>query len=149
MKRKIYSPGQNINRRIFVKQTSLGIGALGLGLAACSSPKQEGAGSPAKEEVKKLGVALVGLGNYATNQLAPALQHTEHCYLAGIVTGTKEKGKKSRSGRINTAFRKAIFITTTITIVSRKIKILISFMWFFPIPCMRNIAFVVLKRAST
>ena len=39
----------------------------------------------------KLGVALVGLGNYATNQLAPALQQTEHCYLAGIVTGTPSK----------------------------------------------------------
>ncbi len=28
----------------------------------------------------KLGIALVGLGNYATNQLAPALQQTEECY---------------------------------------------------------------------
>ena len=40
---------------------------------------------------KKLGVALVGLGNYATGQLAPALQQTKHCYLAGIVTGTPSK----------------------------------------------------------
>jgi predicted dehydrogenase len=40
---------------------------------------------------KKLGVALVGLGSYATGQLAPALQETEHCYLAGIVTGTPAK----------------------------------------------------------
>jgi predicted dehydrogenase len=39
----------------------------------------------------KLGIALVGLGNYATNQLAPALQQTEHCYVAGIVTGTPSK----------------------------------------------------------
>lgn len=39
----------------------------------------------------KLGIALVGLGNYATNQLATALQQTEHCYLAGIVTGTPSK----------------------------------------------------------
>lgn len=39
----------------------------------------------------KLGVALVGLGNYAEGQLAPALQQTEHCYLAGIVTGTPAK----------------------------------------------------------
>ncbi len=42
-------------------------------------------------EKKKLGVALVGLGGYATGQLAPALQQTEHCYLAGIVTGTPSK----------------------------------------------------------
>lgn len=40
---------------------------------------------------KKLGIALVGLGRYATGQLAPALQETKHCYLAGIVTGTSEK----------------------------------------------------------
>ncbi len=39
----------------------------------------------------KLGIALVGLGNYATGQLGPALLQTEHCYLAGIVTGTPSK----------------------------------------------------------
>ena len=42
---------------------------------------------------KKLGVALVGLGGYSTYQLAPALQDTAHCYLAGIVTGTPAKEK--------------------------------------------------------
>lgn len=42
----------------------------------------------------KLGIALVGLGNYSAGQLAPALQQTEHCYLAGIVTGTPEKEKQ-------------------------------------------------------
>jgi predicted dehydrogenase len=42
----------------------------------------------------KLGIALVGLGNYAGGQLAPALQLTSHCYLAGIVTGTPEKEKQ-------------------------------------------------------
>jgi predicted dehydrogenase len=42
----------------------------------------------------KLGIALVGLGTYATEQLAPALEKTEHCYLSGIVTGTPEKAAK-------------------------------------------------------
>ena len=41
----------------------------------------------------KLGIALVGLGGYATGQLAPGLQQTEHCYLAGIVTGTPAKAQ--------------------------------------------------------
>lgn len=83
-----------LTRRGFIKRTSMGLGALGLGLSACSSPKQEETSTPIEGgEQKKLGVALVGLGNYATNQLAPALQETEHCYLAGIVTGTKEKEK--------------------------------------------------------
>lgn len=40
---------------------------------------------------KKLGVCLVGLGNYSANLLAPALQLTEHCELRGIVTGSPEK----------------------------------------------------------
>lgn len=39
----------------------------------------------------KLGIALVGLGGYATGQLGPALLQTEHCYLAGIVTGSPDK----------------------------------------------------------
>ncbi len=42
---------------------------------------------------RKLGVALVGLGNYSKLQLAPALLETSHCYLAGLVTGTPEKAK--------------------------------------------------------
>lgn len=40
---------------------------------------------------RKLGVALVGLGGYSGNLLAPALQLTKHCRLAGIVTGSPEK----------------------------------------------------------
>ena len=40
---------------------------------------------------KKLGIALVGLGNYATRQLAPALMETQMCALKGIVTGTPSK----------------------------------------------------------
>lgn len=42
----------------------------------------------------KLGVALVGLGYYSTDLLAPALQQTKNCYLAGIVTGTPAKAEK-------------------------------------------------------
>jgi glucose-fructose oxidoreductase len=40
---------------------------------------------------KKLGVALVGLGYYSTDLLAPALQLTQYCELKGIVTGSPEK----------------------------------------------------------
>lgn len=45
------------------------------------------------EDDRPLGVALVGLGSYATGQLAPALQETRHCRLAGIVTGTPAKAE--------------------------------------------------------
>ncbi|WP_088341229.1 Gfo/Idh/MocA family protein [Robiginitalea sediminis] len=45
---------------------------------------------------RKLGVALVGLGSYSTYQLAPALEQTQWCRLAGIVTGTPSKAAKWR-----------------------------------------------------
>lgn len=38
-----------------------------------------------------LGVALVGLGYYSTDLLAPALKLTQHCHLAGVVSGTPSK----------------------------------------------------------
>ena len=40
---------------------------------------------------KKLGVALVGLGYYSTDLLAPTLQLTNHCELRGVVTGSPSK----------------------------------------------------------
>lgn len=50
-------------------------------------------GMGAGQQEKKLGIALVGLGSYSTGQLAPGLQNAEHCYLAGVVTGTPAKEK--------------------------------------------------------
>lgn len=75
---------KSISRRGFIRTSALGIGAL----AATNSLLSFGACYP---QDKKLGIALVGLGGYATYQLAPALQQTQHCYLAGIVTGTPAK----------------------------------------------------------
>src|SRR5690606_32856521 len=40
---------------------------------------------------RKIGVALVGLGHYAGDLLAPALQLTRHCQLTGLVSGTPSK----------------------------------------------------------
>ncbi len=42
----------------------------------------------------RIGVALVGLGYYSADLLAPALQLTKNCYLAGIVTGTPSKAQR-------------------------------------------------------
>lgn len=90
------------NRRKFLGNLSLGLGLAALGttgidsLIACSGNTNEKRRHEAAEEKgqKKLGIALVGLGNYAEGELAPALQETQHCYLAGIVTGTPEKAEK-------------------------------------------------------
>lgn len=46
-----------------------------------------------RKRKEKLGVALVGLGYYSTDLLAPALQLTKHCSLSGIVTGSPEKAE--------------------------------------------------------
>jgi glucose-fructose oxidoreductase len=46
-----------------------------------------------RQKKDKLGVALVGLGYYSTDLLAPALEQTKNCYLAGIVTGTPSKAE--------------------------------------------------------
>ena len=42
---------------------------------------------------KQLGIALLGLGKYSTEELAPALEKTTHCRLAGVVTGSDRKAK--------------------------------------------------------
>lgn len=67
---------------------TLGLAA-GLGLA---SPFTFLATAQAVKK-ERLGVALVGLGYYSTDLLAPALQLTKNCYLAGIVTGTPSKAE--------------------------------------------------------
>ncbi|MCB9259008.1 MAG: Gfo/Idh/MocA family oxidoreductase [Ignavibacteriales bacterium] len=78
------------SRRTFIKHVSFGAGALSLGFTSPLIKKIY-----FQKDIKnKMGVALVGLGNYSTNLLAPALQETEECYLAGIVTGTPSKAEE-------------------------------------------------------
>jgi glucose-fructose oxidoreductase len=77
---------KKFSRRDTIKTISLGTGI------SLFSPFSLMACKP-KSENDKLGVALVGLGYYSTDLLAPALQQTKHCYLAGIVTGTPSKAE--------------------------------------------------------
>lgn len=46
------------------------------------------------QNTPKLGVALVGLGEYSTGQLGPALKETQHCYLAAVVSDEEKKRKQ-------------------------------------------------------
>jgi glucose-fructose oxidoreductase len=71
----------SVSRRRFLGQLSV-VGAVAL------TPRSLFAADPGR----KLGVALVGLGSYSKGQLGPALKLTEHCRLAGVVTGSPEKG---------------------------------------------------------
>ncbi len=79
----------NLSRRSYLQTLSVAAGGLLL------TPETLFAKQPVEESVppKKLGIALVGLGNYSTLQLGPALQQTQSCRLAGIVTGSPDKAK--------------------------------------------------------
>ncbi|WP_339723890.1 Gfo/Idh/MocA family oxidoreductase [uncultured Paraglaciecola sp.] len=71
-----------LSRRHFLQIAASGIAtslSTSLAFNAHSQPK------------KKLGVALVGLGYYSKELLAPALELTQHCELRGIVTGSPSK----------------------------------------------------------
>jgi len=76
-----------LQRRKFIKTMAAGTTALGLGCVPLTRAQTYNSN-------RKIGVALMGLGYYSRDLLAPALQLTEHCYLAGIVTGTPEKATK-------------------------------------------------------
>ncbi|MEO5912865.1 MAG: Gfo/Idh/MocA family oxidoreductase [Luteolibacter sp.] len=60
-----------------------------LGAAATLAPFINARGQDAPG--KKLGVALLGLGDYATHQLGPALKQTTNAKLVGIITGSPAK----------------------------------------------------------
>ncbi len=85
----------NTSRRRFLR--NLGLAGLSVPLISsginCANEKKTNPQTMINGNKKagKLGIALLGLGGYAGGQLAPALQSTEHCYLAGIVTGTPSK----------------------------------------------------------
>ncbi|MEO6734275.1 MAG: Gfo/Idh/MocA family oxidoreductase [Ferruginibacter sp.] len=74
---------KKITRRNVIKNMTVGAAAILYSPQSLLSAKRAGK--------DKLGVALVGLGYYSTDLLAPALQQTKNCYLAGIVTGSPSK----------------------------------------------------------
>ncbi|WP_307143973.1 Gfo/Idh/MocA family protein [Siphonobacter sp. SORGH_AS_1065] len=89
------------NRRTFIQTVSQQVAysvlaANGLyTLSSCgnsaSKEEKKQAEKDSEKNKGKLGIALVGLGKYSEEQLAPALKETQNCYLAGIVTGTPDK----------------------------------------------------------
>lgn len=68
-----------MNRRTFLRQSA--IITASAGFPSILLPKTK----------DTVGVALVGLGYYSGQLLAPALQQTKHCKLTGIVTGSPWK----------------------------------------------------------
>ena len=77
----------SVSRRHFLA----GMGASALALPTLTNVFGEPIRSESGQPARKLGIALVGLGSYSRTRLAPALQETQNCRLAGIVTGTPAK----------------------------------------------------------
>lgn len=73
-----------ISRRRFVRRAV--VSAIGFPFVSSLTSAALAAG-----DERRLGFALVGLGGLSTGQLGPALQKTQFCRLAGIVTGTPSK----------------------------------------------------------
>lgn len=73
-----------MTRRRFLGQVAVTAAGVALG-------KTARARLVAPQRKERLGVALVGLGYYSTDVLAPALQLTSKCHLAGVVSGTPAK----------------------------------------------------------
>ena len=78
------SPASIVSRREFMRRTSLGAAAL------AAAPYVRAAELPPP----KLGIAIVGLGGYATGMLAPALKLTQNVQITAVVTGSPEKGRQ-------------------------------------------------------
>jgi glucose-fructose oxidoreductase len=85
------------SRRLFLRDLALGGAALtAFGCASRTTPAHDAtepsrAGQADAKQDRKLGVALLGLGAYSAEQLAPALEKTQHCALRAIVTGSPDK----------------------------------------------------------
>lgn len=76
--------GPAVTRRTFLGHVA--------GAAALLSFPRVGRALPAPGPSRKLGIALLGLGSYATHHLGPALRETSYCRLTGVVTGERSKG---------------------------------------------------------
>ncbi|CAN5921757.1 Gfo/Idh/MocA family oxidoreductase [soil metagenome] len=86
----LYGNFLELARRKIGISASLGIGtALSLPLLSLLAKTMQ---SP--KPSRPLGVALVGLGKYSREELAPALQETKNCRLTGIVTGSPDKAQE-------------------------------------------------------
>jgi glucose-fructose oxidoreductase len=80
------------SRRDFIRLASIGSLAIAGGRLLRAGARAEI--PPPPPGTRPLGVALLGLGSYSTQELAPALLRTRLCRLAGVVTGSLGKAEK-------------------------------------------------------
>src|ERR1700685_2900005 len=90
MKPAVRSPHDPLrSRRTFVRDMTLGAAFIAGGAAGSLAAELAEATQGGE---RRLGVALMGLGLYARGQLGPGLRQTKLCRLAGVVTGSRDKG---------------------------------------------------------
>ena len=82
---------QTPSRRDFLRVASLSSLAVASGSLL---RRAAGAETELPTKARPLGVALLGLGSYSTNELAPALQETKLCRLTGVVSGSPDKAAR-------------------------------------------------------
>lgn len=104
-------PFRPLRRRAFLRQSggALALSALPLPLRAMADPAAPAAlldpevsGQPMPQLLqplpdppdRRVGFALVGLGAYALNQIAPNLANTQHARLAALVSGNADKARE-------------------------------------------------------
>ncbi len=89
-------PTPPLSRRNFIRNTSLSAAAMAflqrLRGAEAAPAASTATGAPGPAPTRKLGVALAGLGSYATGMLGPALRETELCHLTGVITRRPQVG---------------------------------------------------------
>ncbi|HTQ30186.1 MAG TPA: Gfo/Idh/MocA family oxidoreductase [Opitutaceae bacterium] len=76
------TPKSHPSRREFLRLLALGTATL-----AAGNPLKSYAESLGNNRGRPLGVALLGLGKYSTNELGPALRQTKLCRLTGVISG--------------------------------------------------------------
>ena len=76
------------SRRSFIKKGAAGI------ITAMAAPSIIGCANSNESNKKKLGMALMGLGYYSTQVLAPSIQMCKNTYLAGVITRSPSKAEE-------------------------------------------------------
>jgi glucose-fructose oxidoreductase len=75
------------SRRSFIKKGTAGL------VTTLAAPAILSCANSNQSDKEKLVMALMGLGYYSTDILAPSIQLCRNTYLAGIVTGTPSKAE--------------------------------------------------------
>jgi predicted dehydrogenase len=95
----------DLSRRVFLSTTASALGAAALAQAQTAAPpaapgtpappeKPEPTQEPKPPAARKLGLAIVGLGKLAMEEILPAFAKTERCRVAALVTGhPDDKGR--------------------------------------------------------